>query len=100
MSIHGADSTQLAPPEPGINHFNSNPNASCWGFAAQAKVGVRFHLAEQCYVFAEYRYLYVGATTYTFGSTQFPGHPPTTPWTVRFGDVSSHLGVGGIVFSF
>jgi opacity protein-like surface antigen len=100
VSINGADSAQVSPPEPGINHFNSGPDSSCWGFAAQGKVGLRIALTQHAYLFTEYRYLYVSSTTYTFGSTQYPTHVPTTPWTVHFGDMSNHLGVGGIGFSF
>jgi hypothetical protein len=100
VTISGADSLQVSPAEPGVNHFNSGPDSSNWGFAAQAKTGVRFSLSERCWLFAEYRYLYVSSTTYTFGSTQYPTHVPTTPWTVHFGDLSNHMGVGGIGFSF
>lgn len=100
VSISNANSLQVAPPEAGVNHFNSGPDASSWGFAAQAKVGVRFALGKHAYLFTEYRYLYVGATTYVFGSTVYPTHAPTTDWTVRFGDMSNHLAVGGIGFNF
>lgn len=100
VTISGADSLQTAPPEPGVNHFNSNPNASSWGFAAQAKVGLRVFLTQRCYLFTEYRFLYVGSTNYTFGPTVFPGHVPTTPWSVHFGDMFNHMAVGGIGISF
>jgi len=100
VTISGADSLQVAPAEAGVNHFNSGPDSSNWGFAAQAKTGLRFPLSDRCWMFAEYRYLYVSSTTYTFGSTQYPTHVPTTPWTVHFGDMSNHMGVGGIGFSF
>jgi opacity protein-like surface antigen len=100
ISISGADSSQVNPPEAGVNHFNSGPNSSSWGFAAQAKVGLRIALTDHAYLFTEYRYLYVGSTTYIFGSTVYPTHVPTTDWTVHFNDMSHHLGVGGIGFSF
>lgn len=100
MTIHNADSPQVAPPEMGVNHFNSAPDSSSWGFAAQAKAGVRFNLTRHAYVFTEYRYLYVGSTTYIFGSTQYPTHAPTTPWTVHFSDMNNHMAVGGIGFNF
>ena len=45
-------------------------------------------------------YLYVGSTTYIFGSTVYPTHVPTTDWTVHFNDMSHHLGVAGIGFRF
>lgn len=100
VSLNNADSAQVAPPEPGINHFNSGPNSSCWGFAAQGKVGLRISISKHAYLFTEYRYLYVSSTTFTFGSTVYPTHVPTTPWTVHFGDMSNHMGIGGIGFSF
>jgi opacity protein-like surface antigen len=100
ISINGADSPQVIPPEPGVNHFNSNPDADDWGFAALIKFGVRFNLSERWYVFTEYRLLYVGSTEYEFGSTVAPGHVATTPWNVQFGDTIHHLGVAGIGFSF
>jgi len=100
VTISGADSLQVSPPEAGVNHFNSGPDSSNWGFAAQAKTGVRFPLSDRCWVFAEYRFLYVSSTTYAFGPTVYPAHAPTTPWTVHFGDMSNHMAVGGIGYSF
>jgi opacity protein-like surface antigen len=67
ISISGADSAQMDPPESGINHFNSGPDSSSWGLAAQAKAGVRFALGDHAYVFGEYRYLFVGSTDHIFG---------------------------------
>lgn len=100
ITMHGANSAQIAPAEPGINHFNSSPDSSCWGFAAQTKVGLQVQLTDRCYLFSEYRFLYIGSTTYTFGSTQYPIHIATTPWTVHLGDMFNHIGVGGIGFRF
>jgi opacity protein-like surface antigen len=100
VQIKGANSAQIAPPEVGINHFNSNPDSSAWTFAAQAKAGVRVALGRNAYVFGEYRYLYVGAVDQTFGSTVYPTHAPTSAWTVRFGDTSHHLGTVGLGFNF
>jgi opacity protein-like surface antigen len=100
ITVSGADSLQVVPPEPGINHFNSHPDGSCWAFAAQTKLGVRFHLTDNLYVFTEYRFLYVSSTNFTFGSTVYPTHVPTTPWTVHFGDLFHHAAVGGIGVSF
>jgi opacity protein-like surface antigen len=34
VSVDGANSLQTNPPEPGVNHFNSNPDSSVWTFAA------------------------------------------------------------------
>jgi hypothetical protein len=100
INISGADSLQLGPPEMGVNHFNSNPNSSNWGFAAQGKAGVRVPLTDHLYVFGEYRFLYVSGTTFTFGSTVSPGHVATTPWTVHLGDMFNHMVVGGVGINF
>jgi opacity protein-like surface antigen len=100
VSIHDANSAQISPPEAGINHFNSGTNASCWTFATQAKTGVRFALTERWSLFAEYRFLYLGSTEYTFGPTVYPTHIPTTPWNVHLGGVGEHLAAGGLEFNF
>jgi len=100
VAVHGANSAQIDPPEAGINHFNSGTDSSAWTFAAQAKAGVRFALGNSAYVFGEYRYLYIGATDQIFGPTTYPTHAPTSAWTVRFGDMSNHLGAAGIGFRF
>lgn len=101
VSIKGATSTQIAPPEAGINHFNSNSDSSVWTFAAQAKAGARFALGGSgAYLFGEYRYLYVGDANHMFGSTAYPSHAPTSPWTTSFGGTSHHLAAGGVGFNF
>lgn len=100
VSISDSDSSQVNPPEAGVNHFNSGTDSSQWAIAAQAKVGVRFALTERCYMFTEYRYLLVGSTDHTFGSTVVPGHAATTSWNVHLGSMSHHLGVAGIGFNF
>ena len=104
-SVSGADSAQYGPgvPElsPYINHFNSNTNASSSSFATQAKVGVRAEILDHVAVFAEYRYLYVSATNYTFGSTVYPGiHSETSAWDSHFGSTNFHSGVLGIDYGF
>lgn len=101
VSIKGATSAQTDPAEPGINHFNTSPDSSAWTFAAQAKAGARMALGNSgAYLFGEYRYLYVGAVDQVFGSTSYPGHVATSPWTVSSGATSNHLAAGGIGFSF
>jgi hypothetical protein len=101
VSITGATSTQIDPPEAGINHFNASPDSSAWTFAAQAKAGARLALGDSgAYLFGEYRYLYVGDVNQVFGSTAYPTHVPTSPWTTSFGGTSHHLAAGGVGFSF
>ncbi len=101
VSIKGATSTQTDPAEPGINHFNANPDSQAWTFAAQVKAGARMPLGNSgAYLFGEYRYLYVGAVNQVFGSTVYPGHAATSPWTASFGGTSNHLAAAGVGFSF
>jgi opacity protein-like surface antigen len=100
VSASDANSLQVAPPEAGVNHFNSNTDSSVWTFAAQAKAGVRVALGPHAYVFGEYRYLYVGSNDQIFGNTVYPDHAPTTAWTVRFDETSYHLGTVGIGVNF
>lgn len=99
ISISGANSLQTAPAEPGINHFNSNTSASNWTFATQAKVGFHFVLTSYCRLFAEYRYLYLSPTSYTFGATKYPTHVPTTKWNVNFNSMNYNMGAAGIEFT-
>ncbi|MGD2169630.1 MAG: hypothetical protein PVI40_05275 [Chlamydiota bacterium] len=100
ISIHDADSEQTDPPEPGVNHFNSDPDAFDWSFAVQAKGGLRYQLFKYMRLFAEYRFLYVSPTNYTFGSTQYPDHVPTSNWDVRFSKMYTNLFSAGIDFTF
>ncbi|MCE9563047.1 MAG: outer membrane beta-barrel protein [Planctomycetes bacterium] len=100
QSIHSADSFQNGPPEAGINHFNSIPHATDWGFTTQIKAGVRVNLTDRVWFFSEYRLLTVGATSYTFGSTQYANHVPTTSWNVGLGTMSQSIGVAGIGFRY
>lgn len=105
LSINGATSEQISPPERGLNHFNSNPNASSSAFAATAKAGLRGEIYERLSLFVEYRYLFVDSSSYDFGSTHgagtpFPNHLPTTPWGVNLGSQNYNMGVAGFEFSF
>jgi len=100
VSISDASSAQTNPAEPGINHFNSNPNSSNWGFATQVKAGVRAEIIEHLSLFAEYRFLYISPTNYTFGSTVYSTHIATTPWNVNFGGMYYNMGAAGIEYSF
>ncbi len=100
VAINGADSLQIDPIEPGVNHFNSGPDSSAWTFAAQAKAGVRLAIGSNAFLFGEYRFLYVGSTDQIFGSTVYPFHAPTSPWTVNFDATTYQLATGGIGFEF
>lgn len=100
VAANGADSLQVAPPEPGVNHFNSDTDSEAWTFAAQIKAGARLPIGSNAYLFGEYRYLYIGATEQTYGSTVYPGHAATSPWTVNFDATSYSLATGGIGINF
>jgi len=97
VSIKGADS--LNPNEPGINHFDSDPDASDSAFAAQFKAGLKGEVAKNLFLFAEYRYLSIHSTRYTFGET-LPPHLPTDDWDVSMGRQAYNLFVAGLQYKF
>lgn len=99
VSIYQADSLQTLPPEPHINHMNSNRNCTAWTFAAQVKGGLQYHFTPHLGIFAEYRYLYLSPSNYIFGSTQYPTHPPTTHWQVHFGSMNFNLAAVGLTWT-
>lgn len=96
-SIQGANSTN--PSEPGINHFDSWPEASATAFALQFKAGLKGEVAKNLLLFAEYRHLSINPTRYTFGET-LPPHLPTDSWTVSLGRQSYNLFVASLQFRF
>ena len=97
--INGSNSTN--PSEPGINHFNSEPDASSGGLALQAKIGIRAAVTSNWSVFTEYRHVYIASTDYTFGQTDYPGeHLPTTKWNVDLGQQNYNLWVSGLSYRF
>ena len=98
ICIRKAKSFQISPPEPGINHFDSRRSDSAWAFAAQAKAGLRYNIFNCFHIFAEYRFLFLDTSTYTFGSTIAPGHVPTTTWGVRVNHVCYNAFAFGIQF--
>jgi len=97
VSIKGADSAN--PNEPGINHFDSDPNASDSAFAMQFKAGLKGELANNLFLFAEYRYLSISSTRYTFGET-LPPHLPTDSWDVSLGRQNYNIFAVGLQYKF
>jgi opacity protein-like surface antigen len=97
--VGGSNSTN--PSEPGINHFNSEPDASSGGLALQAKIGVRAKMSSNWSVFTEFRHIFIGSTDFTFGETDYPGqHLPTTKWNVDLGEQNYNLWVAGLSYHF
>lgn len=95
--IQGANSTN--PSEPGVNHFDSGSDASASAFAMQFKAGLKGEVAKNLLLFAEYRYLSINSTGYTFGST-LPPHFPTDTWQVSLGPQTYNLFVAGLQVRF
>lgn len=98
ISLSKADSLQVDPLEADVNHFNSRRDDSNWAFAAQAKVGLRYNFCQMFHVFVEYRYLYVDASNYIFGSTNYTTHAPTSPWNVRIKNANYNAFTVGLQF--
>ena len=97
--VNGSNSTN--PSEPGINHFNSGPDASASALALQARIGLRAKVGGNWSVFTEYRHVHVAPTDFTFGKTDYPDeHLPTTKWNVDLGAQSYNLWVTGIDYHF
>ena len=98
ISITGANSTQNTPAEPGINHYNSDTSDTSIAFAAQPKIGVSFDLGQHTNMFVEYRFLYLSATDFGFGSTVYPSHVATSNWDVKVGSQYYNMGTIGIKY--
>jgi opacity protein-like surface antigen len=95
-SVSGASSVQRSPSEPNINHYNSDPSYSSTAFATQPKIGFDYNLSQNSSLFAEYRFLYLSSTNYTFGSTVYPTHVATSNWAVKIGSQYYNMGTVGI----
>lgn len=98
-SISHSTALQIAPPEPGVNHFNSNASDTASTFAGQVKVGLNFELACNLSMFLEYRWLYLSSASYAFGSTVYPGHFATSNWQVKMDPREYNIGTLGIQYS-
>ncbi len=101
ISISKAKDIQTSPYEPGINHFSGDPNDSGVTFAVQPKIGFLFDCNSRISLFAEYRFIYLSASDYQFGSTVATGglsHVTTTDWLVKMGSQFLNIGVLGLRF--
>jgi hypothetical protein len=65
----------------------------------QFKAGLKGEVTPNLLLFAEYRYLSINSTGYTFGST-LPPHFPTDAWQVSLGPQAYNLVVAGLQFRF
>lgn len=99
VKISNADATQISPPEAGVNHYNSNTSDTAPTFAGQIKAGLSYDINDCVSLFAEYRWLYLSSTHFSFGSTVYPGHPVTSNWQVKLDPQYTNLGTVGIRFS-
>jgi opacity protein-like surface antigen len=83
VRISGANAAQVAPPEAGVNHYNSSTSDTTSVFAGQIKLGVSYDINQNISVFADYRWLYLASTHFVFGSTVYPAHAETSSWQVK-----------------
>lgn len=100
VSIHDANSLQIDPLEPTFNHFNSNTNDFNTLFTTGAKAGLRYRFFKHYRLSAEYRFLYLTSSNFTFGSTNYPDHVVTSPWLVRLSGMCYNAVTLGIDFIF
>lgn len=96
IRISGADSTQVSPPEAGVNHYNSNSSDSTSAFAGQIKLGLSYDINNYVSLFADYRWLYLASTDFLFGSTVYTDHVATSSWQVKMDAQRYNLGNVGI----
>ena len=83
-----------------VNHFNSKTNSNDYAFAGQVKLGLRAEITKNISAFAEYRYLHINSTEFTYGSTVYPDHPPTDNWNYKNSAMDFHNGLVGIQYAF
>lgn len=99
LRISGADSTQISPPEVGINHYNTSASDTNSVFAGQIKLGLSYDFNQYVSLFADYRWVYLASSHFVFGSTVYPTHVQTSPWQVKLDAQNYNLGNVGIRFS-
>ena len=99
VDITGANSKQMDPLETGTNHYNTNTDDTDTTFAGQVKLGISYNITQAISVFAEYRWLYLSNTDFTFGSTDYSTHSATTSWQVDLDPQKYNLGSLGIRIS-
>lgn len=98
ISIKNANALQLTPFEPGINHYSSDPNDGTAVFAAQPKVGIAWDISPKAHLFAEYRFLYLSDSRYTFGSAVYTSHVATSNWQAKIGSQYYNFGTIGLTY--
>lgn len=98
IAVSNANSTQKTPPQPGVNHYNSNPDDTAMALAVQPKLGLQFDWSAQTRLFVEYRFLYLAGTKYRFGSTAYPDHSPTSNWNVNIGSQYYNVATVGLQY--
>lgn len=99
VDITGANAKQVSPLEAGVNHYNSNDSDTDTTFAGQVKAGLSYNITRAISVFAEYRWVYISETDFTFGSTVSPGHVATSSWQVDVDPQAYNFGDFGIRIS-
>ena len=64
-----------------VNHFNSQPNASDNLMFGLLRLGTKIELVENVALRIDARGMYMGESTFVFGSTVYTDHAPTDNWT-------------------
>jgi len=68
-----------------VNHFNSQPNASDNLMFGLFRLGTKIELLENIALRIDARGMYMGESTFVFGSTVYTDHAPTDNWTYKIG---------------
>jgi opacity protein-like surface antigen len=100
VRVSDATSTQINPPEEGVNHYNASSSDTNSTFAGQIKLGLSYDINKCISLFAEYRWQYLANTHFVFGSTVYPGHVETSSWQVNLDAQRYNLGNVGIRFNW
>jgi opacity protein-like surface antigen len=66
-----------------VNHFNSQPNASNILMFGQLRLSSKIQIVQNVALRIEARSMYMGESTFTFGSTKYTDHAPTDNWNYK-----------------
>lgn len=81
-----------------VNHFNGQPNASSMLIFGQARLGIKIDLSNKIALLFDTRAFYRGKSDFTFGSTQYSDHAPTSHWNYSISKGTGMMLNVGVMF--